>query len=53
MMNISTESHIATVHGASKVPMLFTFYTPENTVELQDVHTYLELLKPSAVVVRL
>jgi len=45
--------HIATVPIVSKVPRLFTFYTPENITVLYDAHTYLELLKPSAVVVRL
>jgi hypothetical protein len=45
--------HIATVPVVSKVPRLFTFYTPENLTVLHNAHTYLELLKPSAVVVRL
>lgn len=45
--------HIATVPAVSEVPRLFTFYTPENITVLHDAHTYLELLKPSAVVVRL
>jgi len=45
--------HIATVPAVSEVPRLFTFYTPENITVLHDAQTYLELLKPSAVVVRL
>jgi hypothetical protein len=45
--------HIATAPAVSEVPRLFTFYTPENITVLHDAQTYLELLKPSAVVVRL
>jgi len=45
--------HVATVSAVSEVPRLFTFYTPENITVLHNAHTYLELLKPSAVVVRL
>jgi len=49
ILNIYT----ATVPAVFEVPRLFTFYTPENIIVLHDAHTYLELLKPSAVVVKL